>query len=100
MQNPKKYVEVKCLEVIQPIGRMYVGIMNHLDLEHISYVDIRRLESKNEQREVEIYSGIQRVLSDKRVTDIGQYVNMVDATFPTSIILHIDPDNAHMTKNQ
>ena len=98
MQNPKKYVEVKCLEVIQPIGRMYVGIMNHLDLEHISYVDIRRLESKNEQREVEIYSGIQRVLSDKRVTDIGQYVNMVDATFPTSIILHIDPDNAHYDK--
>jgi len=78
----------------QPIGKMYVGIMDCLDLEHISYVDIRRLKSKNEQREVEVYAGIQRVLSPKREVEIGKYVNMVDATFPTSIILHIDPDDA------
>jgi DGQHR domain-containing protein len=98
MPDNREYVEVKCLEMVQPIGNMYVGIMDHLDLEHISYVDIRRLKSKNEQREVEIYSGIQRVLSDKREKEIGKYVNMVDATFPTSIILHIDPDNASYDK--
>jgi DGQHR domain-containing protein len=98
MSTPQEFVEIRCLEMIQPIGKMYVGIMDHLDLEHISYVDIRRLKSKNEQREVEVYSGIQRVLSDKREKEIGQYVNMVDATFPTSIILHIDPDNASYDK--
>ena len=98
MLDTREFVEVKCLEMVQPIGKMYVGIMDHVDLEHISYVDIRRLKSKNEQREVEVYSGIQRVLSDKREKDIGKYVNMVDATFPTSIILHVDPDNASYDK--
>ncbi|MET3978516.1 DGQHR domain-containing protein [Mucilaginibacter sp. UYP25] len=80
-----------CLKCIQPIGEFYVGVMNHEDLITISYADIRRLETGNEMREVEVYTGIQRELSTNRTKEIGKYVNMVDATFPTSVILHIDP---------
>lgn len=60
--------------------------MNHEDLITISYVDIRRLETGSEMREVEIYTGIQRELSKSRVKEIAKYVNMVDATFPTGVI--------------
>jgi len=86
----KQYIDLKCLEVTQPIGKFYIGVMDHADLEFISYADIRRLEEKNEEREVEIYSGIQRPLAESRVKEIGRYVNLSDATFPTSIILHIE----------
>ncbi len=83
-------ITFRCLKCKQPIGEFYIGIINHEDLITISFVDIRRLQTGSEQREVEIYTGIQRELSKKRVKEIGQYVNMVDATFPTGVILHID----------
>lgn len=85
-------VAIKCLEVIQPIGKFYIGVINYDDLEFISFVDVRRL--KDEKREVEEYIGIQRPLSPKREKEIGQYVNLIDATFPTSIILAISSKNA------
>lgn len=83
-------IKFKCLKCKQPIGEFYIGIINHEDLITISFADIRRLQTGSEKREVEIYTGIQRELSNKRVKEIGQYVNMVDATFPTGVILHID----------
>lgn len=86
-------IEFKCLQCKQPIGEFYVGVMCHEDLIKISYADIRRLESDSEMRDVEVYTGIQRELSGKRVKEISRYVNMVDATFPTSVILHIQPEN-------
>ncbi len=79
----------KCLKCKQPIGEFYIGIMDHDDLIKITYADVRRLEQNTEKREVEIYTGIQRELSNSRVREIGKYVNMVDATFPTGVILHL-----------
>ncbi|SDM91253.1 DGQHR domain-containing protein [Daejeonella rubra] len=81
----------QCLKCTQPIGEFYIGVIDHDALIYISYADIRRLETGTEEREVEVYTGIQRELSTKRAKDIGKYVNMVDATFPTGVILHIDP---------
>lgn len=89
--SKQKKIEFKCLKLHQPIGELYIGVIDHEDLIEISYADIRRLETGTEQREVEIFSGIQRTLSKNRVKTIGEYVNMCDATFPTSIILHINP---------
>ncbi len=86
-------IKFHCLKVTQPLGVFYVGVMNHEDLITITYSDVRRLESGNEQREVEIYTGIQRELSKNRVKEISKYVNMVDATFPTGVILHIEPND-------
>jgi DGQHR domain-containing protein len=80
----------KCLRISQPIGEFYVGIMDHTDLIKITYADIRRLDTGSEKREVEIYTGIQRELSNSRVKEIGKYVNMVDATFPTGVIIHLN----------
>lgn len=100
MENDNPKIEIKCLQVKQPLGLFYIGVMNHDDLIKISYADIRRLETGNEQREVEVYSGIQRPLSPSRVKEIGKYVNLVDATFPTSVILHIPKENIEYNKKQ
>ncbi len=67
--------------------------MEHEDLISVSFTDIRRLQTGSEMREVEIYTGIQRELSKNRIQEIAKYVNMVDATFPTGVILHIEPEN-------
>ncbi|HKR05649.1 MAG TPA: DGQHR domain-containing protein [Bacteroidia bacterium] len=83
-------IDFRCLKCKQPIGEFYIGILNHSDLIKITYADIRRLDTHSEQREVEIYTGIQRELSKNRVKEIGKYVNMVDATFPTGVIIHIN----------
>ncbi|MFY0599319.1 MAG: DGQHR domain-containing protein [Cyclobacteriaceae bacterium] len=87
-----QFVEFKCLEVTQPIGKFYVGAMDSSELEFISVVDVRRLEKK--EREVETYIGIQRPLSMNRKKEIGQYVNLVDATFPSNVIIALSSKNA------
>ena len=87
-------IQFKCLEAEQPIGTVYIGVMNYEDLEYISYADVRRLELGQDNREVEDYIGIQRQLNTKREKDIGKYVNLVDATFPNSIILSISSEHA------
>lgn len=92
IENPP--IEFKCLEAQQPIGTVYIGVMNHDDLYHISYADVRRLELGKDNREVEDYIGIQRQLNTKREKDIGKYVNLVDATFPNSVILSISSEDA------
>lgn len=86
----QQYLTLPCLEAKQPIGNMYVAIINADILEHICLVDVRRLK---EEREVEEYTGIQRKLSVSREKEIGKYVNLVDATFPNSIILAMSSDN-------
>jgi DGQHR domain-containing protein len=88
--NSNNLIEFKCLEITQPIGTFYIGVMNHNDLLEISYSDIRRIE----KREVETYIGIERPLSPIRVKEIRQYVRNIDATFPTSVILAISSDDA------
>lgn len=85
----KQYITLPCLEATQPIGKMYVAVMNSDVLEYISSTDVRRLR---EEREVEEYTGIQRKLSPSREKEIGQYVNQIDATFPNSIILEISSE--------
>lgn len=78
------------IEVSQPIGAFYVGVMSAQDVLTISYADIRRIE----ERDVEKVIGIQRPLSDERVKELKQYVQTVDAAFPTSIILAVEGKDA------
>jgi len=89
MKEEKTKIIIKCLELNQPIGKFYIGVITHEDLFHISYSDIRRLETGTDEREIETYIGIQRPLQEKRVKEISEYVNLVDATFPTGIILAV-----------
>lgn len=87
-------IDVRCLDAKQPIGTMYVAIIDSGDLEKISYADVRRLELGTDNREVEDYIGIQRELNPAREEKIGKYVNLIDATFPNSIILAISSRHA------
>lgn len=82
-------ITIPCLSIQQPIGSFYIGVMDYKDLISISYSDIRQLD-----RDLDNYLGIQRKISTKRVIEIQRYVNTIDATFPTSIILSISSENA------
>lgn len=90
IKENQQYISIPCLEATQPIGKMYVAIINSDVLEFLSMVDVRRLK---DEREVEEYTGIQRKLSPNREREIGKYVNLIDATFPNSIILAMSSEN-------
>ncbi|NNN20062.1 MAG: DGQHR domain-containing protein [Acidimicrobiaceae bacterium] len=78
-------VRIPALSVQQPIGEFYIGVIQAKDLLEIAFADIREIE-----RDLDNYLGIQRKLSPTRVTELSEYVNTKDATFPTSIILAIE----------
>jgi DGQHR domain-containing protein len=79
---------VRALRVRQPIGEIFLAVIEHDLLEKITFFDVRRV--LRDTRDVEAYLGIQRPLSEARVSDLERYVNYADATFPTSIILAVD----------
>lgn len=74
------------LRMEQPIGEFYVARIPHNVLVEICDFDVRRILK---EREVETYLGIQRPLSKSRVVELHQYVNSIDATFPTGIIIAV-----------
>jgi DGQHR domain-containing protein len=81
-------ISFKCIKASQPIGDLYVASISHRDLIRMTYFDVRRVIDK--ERDVERYLGIQRPLHKNRVIDLGDYVNYLDASFPTSIIVAIN----------
>jgi len=87
-------ISFPCIKSTQPIGDFYVGVIDAEDLVDISYADVRRIKA----RDIEEFSGIQRPLSEKRLAELQKYVNTVDASFPTGIILAISGENARYEK--
>lgn len=85
-------LDVEALRVRQPIGDLYLGSIDCNTIVKITDFDVRRVIE--EDRDVERYLGIQRPLDKKRVVQLGNYVNFIDATFPTSCILAIEADYA------
>lgn len=83
-------IKLDGLLISQPIGEFYVIVMEPRQLTSIAVADVRDLRD----RELDEYLGIQRHLDKKRVAEIKEYVKGIDATFPTSILLAIDADNA------
>lgn len=81
-------ISFPALQIEQPIGTFYIGVISSSDLVSISYADIRTIET-----ELDDYMGIQRKLSKSRVKELTGYVNNEDATFPTSVILSVDQEN-------
>lgn len=75
-----------CIKVSQPLGDFYIASLPRKRLVEITNFDVRRLI---EERGFETYLGIQRPLKAERVREIAEYVNTVDACFPTSVILAI-----------
>ncbi|GAB3337464.1 DGQHR domain-containing protein [Chromohalobacter beijerinckii] len=85
-------VKVSAIKVRQPVGDFYQAVIPWGLLSEISYADVRAIEEGNE-RKLDRYMGIQRKIDKKRIKDIVKYVENVDATFPTSIVIAIDEDN-------
>ncbi len=85
----KNKIDVPVLEISQPIGKFYIGIMTARELLDISYADMRRIEG-----DLDRYVGIQRSLSKSRVSEISSFVKSIDATFPTSIVLAVNGECA------
>ncbi len=85
---PERWITFRCLEVRQPIGTFYVGVMAAEDLVSIAWADIRQLQD----RELDQYLGIERNLNAARVSELAEYVRTVDATFPTSIVVAVESD--------
>lgn len=85
------YIDINYIKVQQPIGTFYIGVINWLDLIKIANADIRKIHDEDLKSDsFDSYLGIQRKISPNRIKEIGSYVNTVDSTFPTSVILHID----------
>jgi len=82
-------VAVRVLEVSQHIGTFYVGVMNAGDLRHIAAADTRR----KSEREIEVYTGIQRELSSNRRAEIENYISTFDAAFPNSFIIAVKSED-------
>lgn len=94
-------IQFPCIEVTQPIGTFYIASIPCKILCEITYSDVRRIEG---ERKFESYLGIQRKLDHQRVQKIRDYVNTMDASFPSGIIIAVDgrcaeydPNNHTMT---
>lgn len=83
-------IKLDVVRVTQPIGDIYIGSIKSADLWRIAEFDMREIK----QREDGIYlaTGIQRQLNEKRVSEIATYVQTVDATFPTAVVLAVSRD--------
>src|ERR1039458_6183140 len=77
---------VPVLEIRQPIGSFFIGVIDSKRLCDITDFDVRRLIK---ERDFEKYLGIQRPLDNSRVKEIKQYVTTLDACFPTGVILSV-----------
>lgn len=83
-------ISFRCLRARQPIGDIYVATIPYKDVAKMTFFDVRRV--LQQERDVERYLGIQRPLDNKRVDQIGAYVNLVDASFPSSVIVAFEDD--------
>ena len=53
MDTDTSRVEIKCLQVTQPIGTFYIGVIDAADLVDIAWADIRRIAQDDEDVEEE-----------------------------------------------
>src|SRR5690242_10812328 len=81
---------IPVLKAAQPIGDVFVAVVDYKLIQQMTFFDVRRRLQKD--RDVEKYLGIQRPLRKARVKELKDYVNFIDATFPTSVILAVESD--------
>ena len=74
----------------QPIGDIYLAAVPYETIVKVTSFDVRRV--LQEDRDVERYLGIQRPVIQSRLKSLNKYVNFLDATFPTAVILALDED--------
>ena len=94
-----EWITFPCVRLVQPIGEFYLASIDSADLIVMAFADIRRIV-EGKPRDIEEFSGIQRPLSQARVKEINQYVQNIDASFPTSIIIHVNGNNAEFNEEK
>lgn len=90
------WISIHCVEVTQPVGTFYFGVVNSNDLVEVTWTDVRRIAG--EKRGVETYLGIERPLNWDRVADLKEYVQAIDATFPSPIIVAVSGEDTKYDK--
>lgn len=85
-----KFIKIPCMELEQPIGKFYSGVINYKDLIRISFADTKNILV----HELDRYLGIQRRISPNRVAELEKYINLPDSSFSTNIVLSISSENA------
>lgn len=88
----KVEITVRATVAKQPIGDIILATFAYRDIIRVAHFDVRRLVQ--DDRDIEMYLGIQRPLIPQRVASLERYVNYADATFPTAIIISVDEDYA------
>lgn len=84
------WISIPVMEVVQPLGKFYIGKALANEVIEICSVDKRRKEVNDD---LDKYIGIQRELNPARKKEIGQFVLTDDASFPNSIILAVKKGN-------
>jgi DGQHR domain-containing protein len=79
----------------QSIGEFLLGSVNAYRLLEICKFDFRRIQDRGGYKD---FLGIQRKLDDKRVSKIAAYLQTLDATFPSSIIISVDARSAKISE--
>jgi DGQHR domain-containing protein len=88
------YIEMDYIQIEQPIGVFYIARIDWKNLIRISNADIRTIKVEGKRSDsFDSYLGIQREIAPGRINEISNYVRTIDATFPTSIILHVESSN-------
>ncbi|MDH2134511.1 DGQHR domain-containing protein [Sphingobium yanoikuyae] len=81
----------------QPLGDLYIGTMASRDLWEIADYDMREIREQKDN--IYLATGVQRELSEKRVQEIAAYVQTIDATFPTAVVLAISTECVSLTES-
>lgn len=87
---------INLLEVNQPIGTFYLGVLPARIVSSISTVNKRDLDPISKSS----IGGVQRDPSKTRITEITNYCSDPDATFPTPIIIAVDFDSKYIFDSQ
>jgi len=86
--DENKFVVLPCSKVEQPIGTFYSSSLPWRIIKEVAY-SFPRIFTGYDEAGGEVYVGIQREISPERKKDIRKYVQGIDATFPTAVILNI-----------
>jgi len=81
MEN-KNYLEINALKVSQPLGDFFVVSIPANKLVDICFSEPLRYIDDNGR-----VQGSQRVKDEKRLKEIGKYIESVEMAFPNSIII-------------
>ncbi len=94
MEN--NYLEINALKVSQPLGDFYVISIDAEKLLEITFSEpLKYIDNKGNVQ------GSQRVRNEKRLKEIGKYIESVEMAFPNSIILTANYNqNGHIVKNE